>query len=221
MTQVMRQMTFTRWQAVRFCAIVAVGLTTLAPRTLDVDPHRLPSALPMPDPVGIVFHHSETAAAYHGIRIDATKLDEIHYRDHQWGVEFQGKVYHIGYHYVILPDGQWQQGRPDHCPGAHARGHNNWLGICLIGNFDTRSPRYGEWPRRPTRAQILATIQLCKKLIAQYKIPPERIRRHRDVGDTLCPGNRFPHRFLLRELARYAKEQQHVASTARRSNLVQ
>lgn len=51
---------------------------------------------------------------------------------HQWHLQrgFDG----IGYHYVILEDGTVQKGRPEYWVGAHARGYNESLGICLIGN---------------------------------------------------------------------------------------
>ena len=39
----------------------------------------------------------------------------------------------IGYHYVILEDGTVEAGRPIYWSGAHARGHNDKIGICLIG----------------------------------------------------------------------------------------
>ena len=36
-------------------------------------------------------------------------------------------------HYVILEDGTVEAGRPQYWKGSHARGHNDALGICLIG----------------------------------------------------------------------------------------
>ena len=39
----------------------------------------------------------------------------------------------IGYHYVILEDGTIQKGRPEYWKGSHARGYNEAIGICLIG----------------------------------------------------------------------------------------
>jgi len=51
---------------------------------------------------------------------------------HRWHLErgFDG----IGYHYIILEDGRIQNGRPDYWVGAHAKGFNKAIGICLIGN---------------------------------------------------------------------------------------
>ena len=53
------------------------------------------------------------------IAINAARLEEIH-KKRGFGIEFEGKKYHIAYHYVILPDGTIEKGRPDHCEGAHA-----------------------------------------------------------------------------------------------------
>ena len=39
----------------------------------------------------------------------------------------------IGYHYVILENGVIENGRPLYWQGAHCRGHNEDIGICLIG----------------------------------------------------------------------------------------
>ena len=49
---------------------------------------------------------------------------------------------HIGYHFLILPDGTVERGRPESMWGAHTRDHNDTLGICLVGDFDRRdNPR--------------------------------------------------------------------------------
>ena len=39
----------------------------------------------------------------------------------------------IGYHYVIRRDGTLEHGRPHYWTGAHCKGHNEAIGICLIG----------------------------------------------------------------------------------------
>lgn len=39
----------------------------------------------------------------------------------------------IGYHYVIGRDGLLEAGRPEYWTGAHCKGHNEDIGICLIG----------------------------------------------------------------------------------------
>ena len=163
------------------------------------------SSLPQyPDPPGIVLHASLSPGKVHGVPIDAARLEEIHAEDHpNWATTFEGKVYHIGYHYVILPDGTVQQGRPDHCIGCHAPHYNTWLGICVVGCFDPSVHRHWK-PSRPTAAQFAALISLCERLMSQYHIPPENVLRHRDTKQTWCPGRRFPYEAVMAKLKQYA-----------------
>lgn len=50
---------------------------------------------------------------------------------HGW--HLKGGWYGIGYHYVICVDGTIEKGRPDYWEGAHCKGHNEKIGVCLIG----------------------------------------------------------------------------------------
>ena len=93
---------------------------------------------------GIVIHHTQSPAVWHGVRINEARLNDIHRETHPgWRIEWEGRVYYIGYHYVILPDGTVEQGRPEPCPGAHARTYNHWIGI---------------WPGRVVRHQSSAVL---------------------------------------------------------------
>jgi N-acetyl-anhydromuramyl-L-alanine amidase AmpD len=161
-----------------------------------------PPAL-MIDPPGIVLHNSDSPAKYHGVTVNAARLEAIHAEEHpDWATTCSdGKVYHIGYHYVILPDGTIEKGRPDTCLGTHARTYNDWIGICVIGAFQTN--RHW-WPRKPTAAQVKSVITLCERLMSKYHIPPELVKRHRDINNTYCPGDRFPYFKILAVLKKYA-----------------
>jgi hypothetical protein len=156
-----------------------------------------------PGPPGIVLHDSDSPASWHGVKLNAARLEDIHAREHPgWATACSnGKVYHIGYHYVILTDGTVENGRPDTCLGMHARTYNDWIGICLIGAFQTN--RHW-WPRRPTAAQIKSLVVLCERLMSKYHIPPELVKRHRDINNTYCPGDRFPYFQVLAMLKSYA-----------------
>lgn len=157
--------------------------------------HIIPIRPPVPE--GILIHHSATPFRLKGRIVDAKKIDEMHQK-RGFSIVCDGKTYHIGYHYVILPDGRIQPGRPENCPGAHSgNGYYNsrYLGICLIGDFDS----HGRWngrrsPKEPTPAQIEALVKLCAKLMQKYDIPLRNVRRHRDVSQTYCPGDHFPYR---------------------------
>ena len=155
---------------------------------------------PYPDPPGIILHSSDSPAVVRGIKIDAARLEAIHAHDHpQWATEFEGKVYHIGYHYVVLPDGTVEQGRPDHCRGCHAPHFNECIGICTIGCFDP-DIKYQGWPYRPTDAQLNAIIKLCEELMTKYHIPANNVVRHYDTKATWCPGRRYPFEKIKSEL---------------------
>jgi len=153
------------------------------------------------EPTGIVIHHSATPGIIHGRYVGAALIDRSHQR-RGFAIRYRGKVYHIGYHYVIREDGVIEPGRPEHCMGAHSKTHNDYLGICLVGDFSTEHNPHFWTPSRPTPAQLRSLVWLCERLMAKYDIPPERVVRHCDVRDTECPGDRFPFAWLRGELSR-------------------
>ncbi|MCA1595207.1 MAG: peptidoglycan recognition protein family protein [Chloroflexi bacterium] len=173
---------------------------------------RLPTPVPHEEywiePEGIVLHNSDTPSRMADGPVNAHLLERMHRHDHpSWATEFEGKTYYIGYHYVILPDGRVQKGRPDHCLGCHARKHNHWLGICVVGAFE--SIRHHWWPSRPTEPQIRSLVQLCEQLMDEYDIPLDRVKRHEDVQPgTLCPGVRFPYAAIMAQLRSYEMARQ-------------
>lgn len=144
-------------------------------------------------PAGIIVHHSAVPSFHEGEELDAKLLDKIHSR-RGYGIFYWGRTYNIGYHYVILPDGTVQQGRPETCRGAHARGYNSYIGICLIGDFSKEdNPRGEKGPQEPTQAQMRALIELGRRLQERYHIPAQNVRRHSEMNpDTQCPGTHFP-----------------------------
>lgn len=143
-------------------------------------------------PAGIILHHSASPATAEGERVDAEVIDRWHARRGFLGQAAE-RAYHIGYHYVILPDGTIQHGRPENMRGAHCRGHNDQLGICLVGNFSSSANPHGAaGPTRPTPAQLDALDHLLKTLIARYGFTPADLHRHRDYAQTACPGDRVP-----------------------------
>jgi N-acetylmuramoyl-L-alanine amidase len=152
-------------------------------------------------PVGIIIHHSAIPPLASGQPVDIKLIDEIH-RKRGYSAFYWGRSYHIGYHYVILPDGTVQQGRPDHCRGSHAVGHNSYIGICLVGDFSsTDNPRGDRGPMSPTDKQLDALARLCSDLQEKYYIPVEKIVRHSDIDpSTECPGDRFSFKDFLSRL---------------------
>jgi hypothetical protein len=111
----------------------------------------------------------------------------------------------LGYHFVIdngtsgRGDGQievgprWlRQQEGAHCNAGGMNQHG--IGICLIGDFTHRGP---------SQAQLSSLVALVEQLRGFYRVPPQRIVRHRDVPgkNTACPGNRFPWKIFKTQLA--------------------
>ena len=69
----------------------------------------------------------------------------------------------IGYHKVILQDGNIENGRPEYWPGAHVLGYNNKsIGVCLIGKKNFKDKQYRslkklilEWKTKYKKAKIV------------------------------------------------------------------
>jgi N-acetylmuramoyl-L-alanine amidase len=135
-------------------------------------------------PSGIVIHHSAIPYIIEKPE-DISIISEIH-KNRGFSIFYWGQFYYIGYHYVILPNGEVVKGRPDKCRGSHTKGHNDQIGICLIGDFSKANSE-------PTDQQIITLIELTKSLQNQYSIPFNKVSRHHDLNsETECPGNNFP-----------------------------
>lgn len=113
-----------------------------------------------------IFHHAESS--------DCSILDV-----HRWHKEL-GWV-GIGYNFFITKEGKVYEGRPIEKTDADAYGYNdNSISCCFEGDFNID---------KMTDAQVKSGIELlryCKKLY-----PNIRALRHKDVNDTLCPGQYF------------------------------
>jgi len=145
-------------------------------------------------PRGIVIHHSATDTDI-GLSVDAAFLDRVH-ETRGWGLRYGQRVYHIGYHYVILPDGTVHPGRPEWMPGAHTASYNHYLGICLIGDFSDR----GAHTAHPTDAQLDALVNLVVKQMHRHNTPLSRLYRHCDLAATKCPGAGVPWEQILKRV---------------------
>jgi len=149
---------------------------------------------------GIVIHHTALIPGKNTMSLNKRDIDEYH-RERGFEILCFGRVYHVAYHYLIMPDGKVKAGRPEGCEGAHAAGYNSYLGISVVGDFSSEdNPTGGKGPTRPSAKQIAALIQLCRRLKDRYNIPLQHIVRHSDISSTKCPGDRFPFRSVLDQL---------------------
>ena len=88
----------------------------------------------------------------------------------------------IGYHYVVMPDGHIETGRPADYVGAHCLGHNSRsIGVAYVGGLDEK--------RRPadtrTPQQREALERLLRELVATHR--GARVYGHRDFAAKACP----------------------------------
>lgn len=115
----------------------------------------------------IVIHHSATPP---GRNVTVKEIDQWH-RDRG----FDG----IGYHDVIMIDGQICEGRGRERAGAHAKGHNaHSIGICVIGDGRVGFEE-AQW------ASLRALVRHYRRMY-----PTIDIQGHRDLpgAKTECPG---------------------------------
>ena len=153
-----------------------------------------------PRPPGVILHHSASSDQDGSGAVNAAAIDRWH-QARGWGVEGRGGEYHIGYHYVILPDGTVEEGRPEWMRGAHTLGHNDTIGVCLVGNFSSSADPEAQFkPHAPTPEQLDALHGLLLRLLRKYRLSPASVLSHGDVAATACPGDRFPYDAVMQRL---------------------
>jgi N-acetyl-anhydromuramyl-L-alanine amidase AmpD len=183
-----------KWTAISLFIIVFTGLATIG-----VISYRNTII-----PAGIVIHHSATMP-YRILRPEDVQAISNNHEKKGFSTFYWGNYYHIGYHYIILPNGEIIQGRPEKCRGSHAIGYNSYIGICLIGNF-TEKDSYlrGLGLNQPTPEQIQSLISITEDLSKRYHIPTENIVTHNNINPkTECPGEKFPINDFFKEIKKY------------------
>src|SRR5436309_1286206 len=130
-------------------------------------------------PTGIVVHHTAVLPDEGAPPRNEKEVDKYH-ATKGFEINCFGHVYHIAYHYLILTSGRIQKGRPERCEGAHAKNYNSYLGISVVGDFDSRdNPKCEKGPTQPNLKQMAALVRICRQLMLRYHIPVSRVRRHR------------------------------------------
>lgn len=90
----------------------------------------------------------------------------------------------IGYHYLVLLNGEVEQGRDVELVGAHCQGRNSHsIGVCYVGGVmtDGRTPKDTR-----TEEQKAALLRLLLDLRKLY--PRATIYGHRDFAAKACPS---------------------------------
>ena len=118
----------------------------------------------------IIIHCSATIEGKH---FTADDIDRWHR---------QRGFHSIGYHYVILLNGETQKGRDLQQIGAHCTGHNRQsIGICYIGGLDRKG--ISKDTRTPEQKDSLR--RLLQSLKKQY--PDALIVGHNKFANKDCP----------------------------------
>ena len=122
---------------------------------------------------GIIIHCSDSKFG------SSILIDQWH-RERGWS--------NVGYHFVILNgqvenntfmecmDGSIERGRDIDKSGAHAKGYNDYIGICLIG------------VDRFTDAQFESLKDLLLELRRKYQIDFKNVIGHNEVSTKSCPN---------------------------------
>ena len=127
-------------------------------------------------PEYLIIHHSASSR-------DKTTLTDINNWHTARGFPVSKFGSYIGYHYVVLADGQMIQMRREDEIGAHAKeGGMNFksLGICLTGNFEEEEP---------TIAQLNSLHNFLAQKVREYSIPMDKVIAHKEIPfATACCG---------------------------------
>ncbi len=127
-----------------------------------------------------ILHTSATPKSWAAGKTNRQMLIEIrrwHVRDNGWR--------DIGYHRVVMPDGEVMIGRSIYEPGAHVAGRNTGtIGICMVGP----GTPIGQPEDHYTAAQIAAVKGYLAELAKLTDL--RRVSGHNDHAARDCPGFR-------------------------------
>jgi N-acetylmuramoyl-L-alanine amidase len=118
---------------------------------------------------GLIVIH--TSATRYGVSVNENDFYRWHVLDKGWS--------HVGYCYVIFPDGKvWNVHGDDKVHGNHVKGHNDEaLGICLVGGLDRAT---GKPDNQYTSMQMIALKELVSDLLKKY--PGAKVTGHRTLS---------------------------------------
>lgn len=126
-------------------------------------------------PSGIVIHHSLTKD---GKTVDWDGIKRYHMQEKGWAdIGYHAGVERINGVLTALT------GRPLDMIGAHCLGHNDCLGICIVGNFDLAPP---------DDETLRYAAALVSGYLRMFDLEIDSIHRHHEYAPKSCPGTQFP-----------------------------
>ncbi len=133
-------------------------------------------------PKGIYIHHSATRDT---ASVSYNAIKRYHTETNNWD--------DIGYDYLIeyVKDAPMVfTGRGLQYMGAHTRGYNDHLGVCVVGNFDEKV--------LPSDKTAVLVRLLASLLVLFPHLTTDDIHYHREVANKTCPGLDFASRDFIR-----------------------
>lgn len=132
---------------------------------------------PLEKPTGIVVHHSLTKD---GRCEDWSAIDRYHREVNGWDmIGYHGGVERINGVVTTLT------GRPINKEGGHTKGHNDMLGLCIVGNYDLGPPDMELLTAgaNMVRAWLYMFLHLTVNDVFEH---------HTFAKYKSCPGKQFP-----------------------------
>lgn len=140
-------------------------------KTLIRDSKRGPIIRPVSGITYLIIHHGATRRGQAGS--NAESYAKYHVKNNGWR--------HIGYTWVIEPDGTTKRCLNNNEQGAHVGNHNKYsLGVCLVGDFTK------EKPTAEQEKALRALVPVIMKEVPSIKY----IRGHKEMpgASTACPA---------------------------------
>ena len=126
-------------------------------------------------PSGIIIHHSLTKD---GTAVDWDSIKRYHMQVKGWDdIGYHAGVERIGGVLTSLTGRRLDQ------IGAHCLGHNDTIGICIVGNFDLTPP---------DDEMLRYAAALVSGYLRMFDLPIDSIHRHHEYAEKSCPGKLFP-----------------------------
>ena len=128
----------------------------------------------------IIIHCTATRE---GAKCTADQINAAHKaRKFSAYLDAQGRTRHIGYHFLVHPDGSIEACRPVGKIGCHASGHNaRSIGVSYIGGLDAADTNGMMIKDTRTPRQKASLISLIKSLKSEYPTI-RRVIGHRDTS---------------------------------------
>ena len=88
----------------------------------------------------------------------------------------------VGYHYVVMPDGEIKNGRPITMCGAHCKGHNaNSIGLAYVGGLGANG-KPADTRTQQQRDALKVAVQVLRAVFGDVPV-----HGHNEYANKACP----------------------------------